>query len=69
MGSKPESLATPESSDPAPLAPVECHRACAPPDDELLVDNCFDKGDGEAGARYEKVEEPVRLDAGDVGDR
>jgi hypothetical protein len=66
--SRPESLAAPDSSDPAPLAPVECHRACAPPDEELLVDNCFDKGDDEAGARYENVDEPVRLEACDVGD-
>jgi hypothetical protein len=45
---------------------VDCHRACPPPEEELLVDSCFDKGDGEAGARYD---EPVRLDAGDVGER
>ena len=31
---------------------------------ELLVDSCFDRGDGEA-VGYENVE-PVRLDAGDV---
>lgn len=67
--SKPASLAAPDSSESAPLAPVECHRACAPPDEELLVDSCFDRGDGEAGARYEKVDEPVRLDAGEVGER
>ena len=60
-----------DGSDPAPLAlaPVECHRACAPPNDELLADNCFDRGDGEAGERYESVDEPVRLDSGDVGER
>jgi hypothetical protein len=63
------SLAVPDSSDSAPLAPIECHRACAPPDDELLVDNCFDRGDSEAGERCENVVEPVRLDAGDVGER
>lgn len=40
---------------------------CTPPEKELIVDSCFDKGNGEA-ARYEKVDEPVRLDAGDVGD-
>ena len=62
-------LAAPDSSDAAPLAPADCHRACAPPDDELLVDSCFDRGDGEAGERWENVVEPVRLDAGDVGER
>jgi hypothetical protein len=63
------SLGAPDGSDPAPLAPVDCHRACAPPNDELLVDNCFERGDGEAGERCENVDEPVRLDAGDVGER
>ena len=37
-------------------------RTCAPPDEELPVDSCFDKSDGEA-VGYE----PVQLDAGDVG--
>ena len=32
------------------------------------MDSCFDKGDGEA-VGYENVDEPVRLDAGDVGER
>ncbi len=27
--------------------PKLCHRACAPPEDELLDDNCFDRGVGE----------------------
>jgi hypothetical protein len=44
--------------------PAKFQRTCAPPEDERLVDNCIDKGDG-----YKKVEEPVRLDAGDVGER
>ena len=48
---------------------MDCHRACAPPNDELLVDNCFERGDGEAGERCENVDETVRLDAGDVGER
>jgi hypothetical protein len=36
---------------------------------EHVVDNCFDRGDGEVGERCENVVEPVRLglDAGDVG--
>ena len=37
-----------------------------PPEEELLADSCFDKGDGEA-VGYENVDEPVWLDAGDVG--
>ena len=37
-----------------------------PPKEELLVDSYFDKGDCKA-VGYEKVDEPVRLDAGDVG--
>ena len=40
---------------------------CAPPDEEQLVDRCFDEGDGEA-VGYENVVEPVQLDAGDVGE-
>jgi len=40
-----------------------------PLDEELLVDNCFDNGEGEAGVRCENVDEPVRLGAGHVGDR
>ena len=32
------------------------------------MDSCFDRGDGEA-VGYENVDEPVRLDAGDVGER
>ena len=35
---------------------------------ELLVNSCFDRGDGEA-VGYENVDEPVRLDAGDVRER
>ena len=35
-------------------------------DEELFVDSCFDKGDGEV-VRYENVDEPVWLDVGDVG--
>ena len=50
------------------MAPVDCHRACAPPNDEPLFDNCFERGDSEAGEQCENVDEPVRLDAGDVGD-
>ena len=57
------------SRSPALLAPVEYHRARVPLDEELLVDNCLDKGDGGAGVRCENVDEPVQLDAGDVGDR
>ena len=48
--------------------PAEFQRTCAPPEDELLVDSCFDGGDGGAVV-YENVDEPVRLDAGDVGKR
>ena len=32
------------------------------------MDNCFNRGDGEA-VGYEDVDEPVRLDAGDFGER
>ena len=64
--------ASPDNTDPPPppfaFAPVEFQRACAPLEDELLVDSCFDNGDGEA-VGYENVDEPVRLDAGDVGER
>ena len=35
------------SSDLAPLVPIECHWACALPEDKLLVDNYFNRGDGE----------------------
>ena len=38
---------------------------CAPSDEELLVDSCFNKWGGEEVA----YDEPVRLDAGDVGER
>ena len=62
-------IAVPDGSELAPLAPVDCYRACAPPNDELLVDNWFERGDGEAGERCENIDEPVRLDAGDVGER
>ena len=53
-------LAAPDGSVPASLAPVDCHRACAPPNDELLVDNCFERDGVEAGERCENVDEPVR---------
>ena len=49
-------------------------RACQVPthvctaEDELLVDSCFDKGVVEA-LGYENVDEPVRLDTGDVRER
>ena len=49
------SLGAPDGFDPAPLAPVDCHRACKPPNDELLVDNCFEMGAGEAGERCENA--------------
>lgn len=48
--------------------PAEFQRTCAPPEEEPLVDSYFDKGDGEA-VEYENVDEPVQLDAGDVGER
>ena len=51
------------------MAPVNCHIASAPPNDELLVDNCFERGDGEAGGRCENADEPMRLDAGNLGER
>ena len=60
-------LAMPDNSNPPPFTPTEFQRTWAPPEEELLVDSCFDQGDGEA-AEYEKVDEPVRLDAGDVGE-
>lgn len=41
---------------------------CAPPEEVLLVDSHLKRGDGEV-IGYEKVDEPVRLDAGDVGER
>ena len=62
-------IAVPDGSELAPSAPVDCYRACVPPNDEPLVDNCFERGDGEAGERCENIDEPVRLDAGDVGER
>jgi hypothetical protein len=37
----------------------------APPEEELLVDSCFNKCDGDV-VGYEKIDKPVRLDAGDV---
>ena len=43
--SKLVSLVAVDCSDPASLAPIESHRACAPPDNELLVDNIFNRGD------------------------
>ena len=46
----------------------EFQRTCASPEEEPPVDNYFDSGDGEA-VGYENVDEPVRLDAGDVGER
>ena len=56
--SKPKSQAAPDSSDPVLLAPVKYHRGCVPLDEELLVDNCFDNGDNEAGGRCENVDGP-----------
>lgn len=41
---------------------------CAPLEEELLVDCCFDRGDGNA-VGYEKVDEPVWLDVGNVGEQ
>ena len=66
---KPALLASPESTDPPPLVPAfEFQRTCMPPEEGLLVDSCFDNGDEEV-VRYETVDEPERLDAGDVGER
>ena len=39
-----------------------------PLEEELLVDCCFKHGDGDV-VRYENVDKPVWLDAGDVGER
>ena len=65
--SKPVSLAaSPDSTDPPPLAAAEFQRTCVPPEEEQLIDTCFGKGDGEA-TECKNVEEPVRLDAGDFG--
>jgi hypothetical protein len=33
------------------------------------LENCCCNGEGEIGAWYEKVEEPVRTEDGEVGDR
>ena len=60
------SLAAADSFNLVPLSPIERHRVCAPPGDELLVDNCFDRDYGEAG---ENVVGPLQLNAGDVGER
>jgi hypothetical protein len=68
VASKPASLNSPDITDPPPFAPGEFERTCVPPEDELVVDSCFDRGAGEA-VEYEKVDEPVRLDACDVGER
>ena len=56
-------LAAPDGSKLAPLAPVDCHRACAPTNDELLVDNS--KG---MMVKWVNEDEPLRLDEGDVGE-
>ena len=61
-------LAAPDNSDLPPFAPTVFQRTWAPPEEELLVDSSFDKGEGEA-VGYDKVDEPVGLDAGDVGER
>ena len=61
-------LASPDNSNAPPSAPAEFQRTCEPPEELLLVDTCFDKGDGEA-IGCEKVEVPVRLEAGDFGER
>ena len=69
VASNPASLAaSPDSTDP-PLPPfvrAEFHCTCTPPEEELLVDSCFDRSDSEA-VGHENGDEPVRLDAGDVG--
>ena len=44
------------------MAELQC--TCVPPEEELLVDSCFERG-GET-VRYKNVDEPVRLDAGNV---
>ena len=41
---------------------------CAPPEEELLMDRCFKNGHGEA-VGYENVDETLRRNAGDVGER
>lgn len=38
---------------------------CAPPEEELFVDSCFDEGEA---VGYKKVDDFLRLDAGNVGE-
>ena len=51
----PSLAALPDSTDPPlpppTLAPAEFHRTCAPPEEELLMDSGFDRGDCEAECR------------------
>ena len=49
----PSLAALPDSTEPPPFtfAPAEFQRTCAPPEEELLVDSGFDRGDGEAECR------------------
>jgi hypothetical protein len=59
-------IASFRQSDRPPLAPTEFQRTCATPEDELLVDSCFDKSGGNA-VGYENVDESVRLYLGTLG--
>ena len=65
---KPASLPSLNSTDLPPLAPPEFQRMRAPPEEELLVDCCFDEGDGEV-VGHEKEDEPVRVEAVEVWGR
>jgi hypothetical protein len=59
-------IASFRQSNRPPLALTEFQCTCAPLEDELLVDSCFDKSDGNA-VGYENVDESVRLDLGTLG--
>ena len=60
-----------DNIDPPPplFVPAEFQRTCSPPpEEEPPIDSCFDKEGGEA-VGYEKTNEPLRLDAGNVGSK
>ena len=56
------------AQNPPPLTPTESQRTCASPEEELLVDSGFNKGEDEV-VFYERRDESVRLDAVDEGER
>lgn len=61
---KQASPASPDSPDPPPLATAEFRQMGAPPEEELLLDSRFDKGEA---VGYNELDESLRLDASDTG--